>query len=255
MLSYNSPKEISMFSAPHRQLNRLCLTAILALALPALGISSTVTGIEANGACEAGTCTASGLASGALTPGGSTSGNYNFDVSFLDGDVYDVSGAFNNSFPSGTLYGFFPTVTLTSGAAAGTDTITLDMLQDFFASGALNWDSTYRETIPFDLSADMSASGQLQISTQDDSTLQSVGLLSATGPGDTVQKDSKFLTGLNGDTLVTDYRLRFTFDKGAPNGSSGGSPIPEPSQMTSLGLVLAGLIVFRVRKLRSGARG
>src|SRR5579863_3626164 len=139
-----------MLSAPHRQLNRLCLTAILALALPALVTSSPVTGISANGTCGSGTCTAAGLATGALTIGSSTSGSYNFDVHEGDGDVYDVSGTFEDTFLAGTFLGFYPTVTLISGTAAGADTITLDLLQDFAnGNSSTSWAGPYNEKIPF----------------------------------------------------------------------------------------------------------
>jgi hypothetical protein len=233
----------------HLKFNPLCLTAILALALPALGISSSVTGIEANGTCDSGTCTSGGLSAGGLTLGNTANGSYNFDVNFADGDEYDVSGTFSNAFPAGTHVGFFPTVTLISGTAAGTDTITLDMLQDFFDASATSWNSPYTEQIPFDFSnADESASGQRFISSNGAPTPQSVGLLAAAGPGDTYQTASASLTGLNGNTLITDYQLKFTFDEGAPGGSSISSPVPEPSQMIPVAIGLVGLLIFKLRR-------
>jgi hypothetical protein len=215
--------------------NALCLTAILALALPAIGISSTITAIVNPG-------------ESALTLGGSDSGGYSFDLSLGDGDEYLVTGTFSNSFPSSTQVGFFPTVKLISGAAADTDTITLDMDQDFFDAAAANWDGVYTEHIPFILSAGVTATGQRLISTVDDPTEQSVGLI-------TGGSHAKSLSGLNGDELVTDYQLNFTFAAGTPEGSSGTSPIPEPSQTIPVVMGLVGLVVFKLRKLGSRSAG
>jgi hypothetical protein len=240
--------------------NPLCLTAILALALPVLGISSVVTGVEggaSGGTTVCGTggtsCTSGSLSAGALTQPGSTSGSYNFDITAGDGDVYDVSGTFSNTFPSTTFLGFFPTVTVVSGSAAGTNTITLDMLQDFSTSIASpNWDGTYNEKIPFDLAAGTTGEGQVFYSTNVDPALQSVGLLGPVGPGgDHYLTASKDLTSLNGDLLISDYQLTFTFPANAAPGTSVSS-VPEPSQTIPLGIGLAGLLLFNLRKLIPG---
>jgi hypothetical protein len=241
--------------------NPLCLTAILALALPILGFSTViVTGVEggaSGGTTVCGTggtsCTAGSLSAGALTVGESTNGSYNFDITAGDGDVYDVSGTFNNTFPSTTFLGFFPTVTVVSGSAAGTNTITLDMLQDFSTSiPSPSWSGTYNEKIPFDLAAGTTADGQVFYSTNTDTTPQSVGLLGPVdGPGSFYLTASKDLSPLNGDLLISDYQLTFTFPANAAPGTSVSS-VPEPSQTIPLGIGLAGLVLFNLRKFRSG---
>jgi hypothetical protein len=242
-----------MLLTPRRH---LILLACL-LAAPALGISSTVTGIEANGTCESGTCTSGSLSASALTLGSSTSGSYNFDVTVGDGDVYDVAGTFYNTFPSSTFLGFFPTVTLLSTTAVGADTITLDMLQDFFYGTDLStsWSGTYNEKVPVDLSiSGTTATGQVFYSTDVDTTPQSVGLLpTAHGPGDYYLSGSASLGPLDGDLLVSDYQLTFTFPEGAPAGSYISSPVPEPSQTIPVAIGLAGLLLFKLRKFRSSA--
>lgn len=97
-----------MLSIPERQLVLL----VCFLVAPALGISDTVTGIQVSGdvptICASGDCAAVDLSAGALTLGGGTSGSYNFNATAASGDVYNVSGTFNNTFLSGTFLGFFP---------------------------------------------------------------------------------------------------------------------------------------------------
>jgi hypothetical protein len=234
--------------------NRPCLTAILALALPVLGISSTVTGIEANSACEVGTCTSGDLSAGALTFGGDTTGSYNFDIT-ADGDVFDISGTYNNTFFSGTFLGFYPTVTLVSGTNAAT--VTLDMLQDFFygTDATTSWSGTYNEKVPVDLSAaGTTATGQVFYSTDVDTTPESVGLLpTANGPGDYYLSGSAALGPLNGETLVSDFQYTFTFAAGSAPGTFVSSPVPEPSETIPMAIGLAGLFLFKVRRFISAA--
>lgn len=245
-----------MLSAPQRYLMLLgCL-----LAASALGISSTITGIQASGSvpttCGYGNCTAGALSAGALTIGNSTTGSYNFDVTAGDGDVYDVSGTFKNTFPSTTFLGFFPTVTYVgSTPAAGADTITLDMFQDFVygSDSTTSWSGLYNEKIPVDLSiSGTTATGQVFYSTDTDTTPQSVGLLpTAHGPGDYYLSGSASLGPLDGDLLISDFQLTFTFPEGAPTGSYISSPVPEPAQTIPVAIGLAGLLFFKLRKFRS----
>jgi hypothetical protein len=255
--SYNSSKEISMLSAPQGQINRFCLTAILVLTLPALGLSSTV-GISVSGsvptACGYGNCTAGALSADALTLGNSNPGSYNFDVTATDGDVYNVSGTFNNTFPSSTFLGFFPTVTLVSATAVGADTITLDMLQDFtYGNDSTSWAGTYNEELPFDLPlSGTTAAGQVLYSTDLDPTPQTVGLLGpVSGSGDYFLSANNSLSPLDGDLLIGDFQMTFTFPEGAPSGAYASSPIPEPSQTIPMAIAVVGLLLFRFRKVQS----
>jgi hypothetical protein len=234
--------------------------AILALALPVAGFSAA---IEVNGTCYYGNCSGSNLASSAVTLGGSDGGTFNFDVTVGSGktaDIYDVSGSYLNSFPAGTKYGFFPTVTYignTSGNAAtpdalNQDTLSLDLLEDFGGNYA-NWDGKYSETIPLVLPvAGSSATGTLIEDGQD------VGLLGPVYGTTTVTLNyTTNLSGLNGSPLISDYNLNFTFPGGtatAPGGyiSSPQSLVPEPAQTIPAVMGLVGLLLFKARKIRFG---
>jgi hypothetical protein len=250
--SYNSKKEIFMRSIPERQLVILaCL-----LVAPALGISDTVTGIQASGGgaptCGYGSCTAPALTGGALTLGTSTSGSYTFNETAIDGDVYNVSGTFKDTFFSGTSLGFFPTVTLVSTTAVGADTITLDMLQDFSAgTDATSWSGTYNEKLPFVLSAAGTGEGQVLYSTDLDTTPQSVGEKGpVSGPGSFNLVGSAAWNPLSGQYLIGDFQFTFSFPEGSTAGSSISSPVPEPSPAipAAIGLV-ACLLLFKLREI------
>jgi hypothetical protein len=242
-----------MRSIPERQLVLLACF----LVAPALGFSNTVTGIQASGGgaptCGSGSCTAPALSGGALTLGNSTSGSYNFNETATDGDVYNVSGTFNNTFLSGTSLGFFPKVTLVSTTAVGADTITLDMLQDFSAgTDATSWSGTYNEKLPFVLSAAGTAEGQVLYSTDLDTTPQSVGEKGpVSGPGSFNLLGSAALSPLTGQYLTGDFQFTFTFPEGAAAGASSSSPVPEPSAALPAAIGLAAcLLLFKLRELR-----
>jgi hypothetical protein len=243
----------------HYKSGFLSRCAILALALPIAGFSAA---IEVNGTCYYGDCSSSGLATNAVTLGGSDGGSFNFDVTVGSGktaDIYDVSGSYLNSFPAGTKYGFFPTVTYignTSGNAAtpdalNQDTLSLDLLEDF-AGNYKNWDGTYSETIPLVLPvAGSSATGTL---IEDG---QKVGLLGPVyGTTTTTLSYTTNLSGLNGSPLISDYNLNFTFPGGTatPPGGYISSPstVPEPAQTIPAAMGLVGLLLFKARKIRFG---
>jgi len=241
-----------MLSGPQR---RLMLLAGLLVA-PILGFSSTVTGIQASGSvpttCGSGDCAAGALSAGALTIGNSTNGSYNFDVTSADGDIYDISGTFNNTFVSSTFLGFYPTVTLLSTSAVGADTITLDMFQDFFygTDGGTTWAGLYNEELPITLSsAGATATGQVLYSTDLDTTPQSVELLPVVnGPGNYYLSGSATLGPLDGDLLISDFQYTFTFPEGALQGTSISSPVPEPSQTIPVAIGLTALVLAYLRR-------
>jgi hypothetical protein len=245
----------------HYKSGFLSRCAILALALPIAGFSAA---ISVNGTCYFGDCSSAGLASNAVTLGGSDGGSFNFDVTVGSGktaDIYDVSGTYLDSFPAGTKYGFFPTVTYignTSGNAAtpdalSQDTLSLDLLEDF-GGNYKNWDGSYSETIPLVLPvAGSSASGTL---IEDG---QKVGVLGPVfGTTTTTLSYTTNLSGLNGSPLVSDYNLNFTFPGGTatPPGGYGSSPapstVPEPAQTIPAAMGLVGLLLFKARKIRFG---
>ena len=246
-----------MLTGPQRHL--MLLAGLLAA--PILGISSPVTGIQASGSvpttCGFGSCTAGALSAGALTIGSGTTGSYNFEVTAADGDVYDVSGTLNNTFLSGTFLGFFPTVTLLSASAAGADSITLDMFQDFFygTDGGTSWSGPYNEKLPIDLSAaGTTATGQVLYSTDLDTTPQAVELLPiVNGPGNYFLSGNATLGPLDGDLLVSDFQFTFTFPEGALQGTSISSPVPEPSQTIPVAVGVTCLALVNLRRFISAA--
>jgi hypothetical protein len=173
----------------------------------------------------------------------------------VNGDVFDVSGTYDNTFTAGTFLGFFPTVTLVSGTNAAT--VTLDMLQDFFygTDGSTSWSGTYNEEIPLDLSASgTTATGQVLYSTDLDPTAESVGVLpTVNGPGDYYLSGSNSLGPLDGDLLISDFQYTFTFAANSATGTSISSPIPEPSETIPVAIGLAVLVLFKLRRFISAA--
>jgi hypothetical protein len=215
-----------------------------AILFPALASPASV---SVNGTCDF------NCSSTALTPGQSTgSVPYNFNVTLADGDKYNIAGTFSNSFPSGTNYGFFPTVTYVGTTpTVAADVVTVDMIQTFSdpALADPDWSGTYSENIPFILTlAGTSASGQLLIDGD------SVGLLTvpaSAGAGAYDLKNIALLSGITGNPLTADYQLSFTFPDLTPTGTGSGSPpasIPEPAETMLLGLGSLSLLLFKARK-------
>jgi hypothetical protein len=203
--------------------------------------------VSVNGSCDF------NCSSTALTPGQSTGTvPFNFNITLGDGDKYNIAGTYSNSFPSGTSYGFFPTVTYVGAApTVAADVVTVDMIQTFSDPALANpdWSGTYSENIPFVITlAGTSASGQLLIDGD------SVGLLTvpaSSGPGAYDLSDSASLAGITGNPLTADYQLSFTFPDLTPTGTGSGSPpasVPEPAQTMLLGAGSLGLLFLKARK-------
>jgi hypothetical protein len=262
--------------------------AVLALAVPVIGFSAAVTGIDVGttnlGAaapyavtagstpttCGYGSCTSSALAAGALALGGSTTGPYSFNVTASDGDIYNVAGTFNNTFNGTTFLGFFPTVTYEGNTIHGgvpaiaQDTVTLDMLQDFtYPGNNISWAGKYTETLPLVLTPGGSqASGQVLYSTVTGSgtTVDAGGTVGELGPafgsGMYTLKGMNNISPLDGNYLAADFQFTFQFAGGTatPVGSYISSPgaVPEPAQTIPAAMGLVGLLLFKVRKLRLG---
>lgn len=263
--------------------------ALVALAVPVVGFSAAVTGIQVattnlaaplpygivagstGPTCGYGSCTSAALTAGALTLGGSTSGGYNFNITASDGDIYNIMGTFNNTFPSNPRGGFFPTVTYEGnmahpGDAVAQDTITFDMLQDFTVGSTANWSGNYKENLPLDLPnvAGSQASGQVIFSTLDSMNNlingpTSVGELGPVfGTGNYVLSGSSNINPLSGYYLASDFQFTFVFPGGTatPIGgfiSSPSSAVPEPAQTIPAAMGLVGLLLFKARKLRLGS--
>jgi hypothetical protein len=196
--------------------------------------------IVVNGTCEP-TCS-----SGALADGQSTSGSFNFDYTFGDGDVYDVSGSYGASYSNvtGSTIVVNPTFTYTGATpSAGNDTINFDLYQFYFDAKCCTWAGTYSESVPLSLSSatgpGSTIAGQLLFDSQ------SVGLAGPFGPGNYLVSESADLDfGALNDSpfLLADYQFTAQFDAGTQTGAgASGAPTPEPAMDLACGF---GLILF-----------
>jgi hypothetical protein len=220
--------------------------ALLALTLPVFGFSAA---IEANGTCEVGTC----ASPGSIPLHGNSFANFSFNVT-ASGDSFLVTGSYFNTFPSGGtgLFFFAPTVELLSGTAAAT--VSLDMLQDYYAVAPNNnWDSPppYGETLQVVLGAGTTASAQ---AFYDGQSLSKIGPESASG---TYTAPGTSLVGLNDGlndgnaTLLLDANVTFTFAANSAPGTIASAPTPEPAETMLLGAGFLGLILLKIRKFRA----
>ena len=209
-----------------------CLILAFVLGAPLVSKAGV---IDVNGTCEVG-CPSSPPVSN----GQSQSGSFNFNYTFGDGDIYNISGAYDGSYS--TVTGSFilvtPTVTYVGASpSVGADTVTFDMLQGYYDAGPGSWAGTYYETIPlsFDAPAGSTISAQLLYDGE------SVGLVGPYGPGNYFAQESKFLDfgGLDTSaTLSADYNFVFSFAAGTTTGEYGSST-PEPAMALPCLLCLA----------------
>src|SRR5580658_5215675 len=96
--------------------------------------------IDVNGTCELG-CSFSAP----LTNGQSTSGNFDFDYTFLDGDIYNFAGNYSATYSTldGSTISVDPTITYEgAGPSVGTDMIDFNLTQDYFDSSCCTWAGT-----------------------------------------------------------------------------------------------------------------
>jgi hypothetical protein len=196
--------------------------------------------ILVNNTCE-GTCSP-----GALSNGNSTSGGFNFDYTFSDGDVYDVSGSYSASYSNvtGSTIVVDPTFTYVGAApSVGNDTLEFDLYQFYSDANCCTWAGTYSETVPLALSSatgpGSTISGQLLFDGQ------SVGLAGPFGPGNYLVSESADLDFGPKDSspfLLADFAFTAQFDTGTtPGAGASGAPTPEPAMDLTCGL---GLILF-----------
>jgi hypothetical protein len=225
-------------------------TALLALALPMLGLSVTIT-----------------PAALTLPPGGTSAGTFSTTVT-TGGDTYSVTGSYLDTFnaTTGTISYFYdPTVKFVSSVSGFTgqaDTISVNLVQAYTTGPApVYWDSPpdYTEVVPFSLAANSSATGQACFTASSTPTTECLPELTASVSG--TQSASEALgTGtaqfpyLDGTTLTLDFDTTFTFAKNTPEGASSSSPastVPEPAQFIPAGIGLASILLLRARQLRS----
>ena len=152
-----------------------CLILAFMLGVP---FSARSAEINVNGTCEV---NCPGPPSN-LSNGESTSGSFNFNYTFGDGDIYNISGAYGASYS--TVTGSFllatPVVTYEGASpSVGFDTITFDVLQGYYDASPGSWAGTYHEAIPLKLDAPAGST----ISAQALEDGESVGLVGPYGPG------------------------------------------------------------------------
>jgi len=232
--------------------------AVLALAIPVAGFSATIE-VTAPGVSV---CTASPCAADTLNNNATSSGSFNFSgatkITLSDGDSYSVTGTFFNSQTSanGIGWSYVPVVTYVgAGASAAADTISVQMLENFFNPIPVGgtWDSPpdYTEDFPFALPASgVSATGQACFTAE--AVTDCLAKLSASSSG--MYTSGAPLNNLNGPNLLLDATATFTFAKNTATGTSASSPIssaPEPAQTIPAGIGLASLFLLQARKLRS----
>jgi hypothetical protein len=183
----------------------------------------------------------------------------NFTYSFVNGDTYAVTGTYAASYSTagGSTIAFDPVVTYTgAGPSAGTDTLTLNLLQDYFDTTCCTWAGNYTETIPLTLSNSAAAGSTISGELLYDN--QSVGLIGPFGPGSNTGTKTTALDfgALNtADTLHASYNIYITFAKGTASGASASSPaapaVPEPAMFVPGGLCLLALVFAARRRNRS----
>jgi hypothetical protein len=232
-----------------RSTNR-CFVSGLILFAPLIAQAGA---ISVNSTCEVGDCTPAGLAADAIGDEESTSGTFNFNFSFGDGDQYNVAGTYGASYSTsaGTAIGVDPVITYIGGApSVGTDTLNFSLLQDYFDPSCCTWAGTYFETVPlisvgsFGPGSEMS--GELLVDAE------SVGLVGPySSPGSYLVTTSTFLDFGAADTnaiLSDQFNIYDTFGAGTlPGASQSASPTPEGRTAILCGL---GLLVWGYRMRR-----
>jgi hypothetical protein len=228
-----------------RRFTPCCLILGLTLCSPFAAKSGS---INVNGTCETGCSFTAPLSNGE-----STSGTFDFDYTFLDGDVYNFAGNFSATYSTldGSTISVDPTVTYEgSSPSAGTDNIDFNLTQDYFDPSCCTWAGTYYETIPLFLASTAGPGSTIAGQVLYDG--DSVGLVGPFGPGSYSISESANLDfgALDTDpTLLADFEFEDKFGAGTLPGTiaSSTSPTPEPVMVLPCGLALI-LIYYRLRR-------
>jgi len=204
--------------------------------------------INVNGNCEVGCSFAAPLSNGQ-----STSGTFNFDYTFLDGDIYNFAGNYSATYSTlnGSTISIDPTITYEGVTpSVGTDTIDFNLTQDYFDSSCCTWAGTYYETVPLFLAS--TAGPGSTIAGQVSYDGESVGLVGPFGPGTYSVSESANLDfgGLDTDpTLLADFEFLDKFAAGTlpDTTASSTNATPEPAMFFPCGLGLI-LISYGFRR-------
>jgi hypothetical protein len=182
---------------------------------------------------------------------GPTAFNFNQAV---NGDNYNIAGTYSTSYTAagGTFISLNVGATyLGSTTTTSTDTLTVDLFQNYFDSSPGTWDGTYHESSG-EVSLSNAGAGSW-VSVQGfwgvTQPLQGLPLLGPfSSPGTSNVPGSAVLTGLSGDLLMGELQVVFEFTPGTLAGASASSiAIPEPGFLP-VGLGLLGVGMYFVRK-------
>jgi hypothetical protein len=228
------------------------LVFALSLAAP---IAMRAEAVTVNAVCAVGDC----AAPDSLSNGQSTSGTFNVNLTFGDGDSYDVSGSYSASYSTvnGSTIAINPVLTYTGVAPSlGTDTIHISAQQDYFDPSCCTWAGTYTESVPLVAVGGFGAGSQMSAELFYDLVgVGEVGPLAA--PGSYLQTKSAnldFGSLDTADTLDAYFGFNFTFGKGTLPGATEGASAaatPEPASFVLCGLGLLALTGGVYRRNRS----
>ena len=229
-----------------------CLVFALSLAAP---FALRAEAVSVNAVCEVGNC----ATPDSLGDGQSTSGTFTVNLTFGDGDSYNLTGSYGASYSTvnGSTISINPIVTYTGAAPSlGTDTIHLAALQNYFDPSCCTWAGTYTESVPLVATGGFGAGSQM--SGQLFYDLVGVGLVGPyAAPGSYFQTKSANLDfgALDtSDTLAAEFDFDFTFGQGTlPGAAEGASSTPEPASFVLCGLGLLALTggVYRRNRFTS----
>jgi hypothetical protein len=233
-----------------RRFTPCCLILGLTLCVPFTAKSGS---IDVNGTCEL-NCSFTTP----LTNGESTSGAFDFDYTFLDGDVYNVAGNFSATYSTldGSTLSVDPTITYEGATpSAAKDTLDFDFSQAYFDTSCCTWAGTYFETVPLFLAS--TAGHGSKISGQVLYDGKSVGLVGPFGPGAySISESANLDFGMldTNPTLLGDFELEAVLGKGTLPGTiaSSTSPVPEPA--TFLPCVLGLILIYYGLRGRNASR-
>jgi hypothetical protein len=233
-----------------RRFTPCCLILGLTLCAPFTAKSAS---IDVNGTCEI-NCSSTAP----LTNGESTSGAFDFDYTFLDGDVYNVAGNFSATYSTldGSTLSVDPTITY-EGASPSVkkDTLDFDFSQEYFDTSCCTWAGTYFETVPLFLAS--TAGNGSKISGQVLYDGKSVGLVGPFGPGAYSVSESANLDFGSLDTnptLLADFDLDAVLGKGTLPGTIASSTSPTPESATILLCVLGLILIYYGLRRRNSSR-
>ena len=213
-----------MYGIDITRFTRLASCCLMLAIMVGAPITSRVGVIDINGTCEVNCPTTPPVSNGE-----SQSGSFNFDYTFGDGDIYNISGQYGASYSSvtGSYILATPIVTYVGPSpSVGADTVTFDLLQGYFDNSPGSWAGTYTEDVPLTLNAPAGSTISALLLYDG----ESVGLVGPYGPGSYfVQKSTSLDFGANdtSNTLSADYNFVFSFVPGTTTGQ-GGSSTPEP---------------------------